>query len=344
MTLFQTITLFLVGFSIIAAILLSFTHFNCSEYKGKLLSRIAGLTLLICLALIQLAHFTFLQNSSYWIHSQAYISLLSIVSPAFYFFSRDLLKVENSYHPALALHALPLISTLLLPRNYALILIFMIGTAYVLWLVKLVYDLREQRKRFKLELIALAAMSLVAFLVLLLGVAIPVLSELFFYTTYAFLIGIAFFIAVLTLLSFPQITLEVSEAAQASYASSTLKNVDSEALTLKLKQLMKIDKLYINEGLSLSILADQMELSTHQLSELINTHFQKSFSQLVREYRVDAAKEMLINEPKASVLSIGLSVGFTSQSNFYTAFSDISGMPPGSYRKTKTIKKQGGGY
>lgn len=339
MLLFQSITLLLTGFSVISAVLLAITHFSCSEYKGNFLPRLAGLTLLSCLAAIQLFHFRFLNKDAYWVNSNMYLFLLFIVAPAFYFFSRDLLKVKNSYHPLLSLHALPLFSILLLPRNYSLILVFMIGTGYVFWLIKIVYQLREQRKRFKLELIALAAMSLVAIMVLLLGVAIPIINQSFFYTSYAFLIGLTFVIAVFTLLSFPQITQEVSEAAHASYASSTLKNVNSSALSSRLKQLMEADNLYTNENLSLNHLAEHLELSSHQLSEFINTHFNKSFSQFIREYRIKAATEMLVNEPKASVLSIGLSVGFTSQSNFYTAFSDIMGMPPGSYRKQKTNKK-----
>ncbi len=336
MLLFQNITLLLVGFSIVSSVLLAVTHFNCSEYRGKQLSRFAGVVLLVCLGIIQLFHFWYLQKDVRWLNSNLYMLLVYIIAPAFYFFSRDLLKVDNKIHPRLILHILPLLVSFYLPRIYALILAFFIGTGYVLWLLKIVYELREQRKRFKLELLALAAMSLVAFLVLLLGVSIPIISASFFYTSYAMLIGLAFVVAVFTLLSFPQITQKVSEAAQASYASSTLKKVDSKALALKLQQLMEVEKLFTNENLSLSNLAEQMQLSGHQLSELINTYFEKSFSQFVREYRINAAKEMLIDEPKASVLSIGLSVGFSSQSNFYTAFSDIVGMPPGSYRKSKT--------
>jgi len=98
---------------------------------------------------------------------------------------------------------------------------------------------------------------------------------------------------------------------------------------------MEVDKLYLNEDLSLGHLAGQMEISTHQLSEFINTRFKKSFSKLIREYRVEEAKHMLTNEPTASVLSIGLSVGFTSQSNFYTAFREVTNMAPGNYRKQK---------
>lgn len=331
--LLQNITIFLIGFSLISAILLAVTHFSCSEYKGKLLSRLAGLALLLGLALLQISHFQFLQNGTGFIHTPAYLVLLFTVAPAFYFFSRDLLKVDNTYHPLLIAHAIPLLASFLLPYDYALPLAFFIGTGYVAWLAKIVFSLREQRKRFKLELVALAAMFIVALLVLTLGVALPFISKTLFYTTYATLIGFTFIVAVFTLLRFPNITVEVTEAAQAAYASSTLNNVDGNALELKLRQLMEVDKLYVQEALSLSNLAEQMEISTHQLSELINTRFEKSFSQLVREYRVNAAKDMLINEPKASVLSIGLSTGFTSQSNFYTAFRDITGMAPGNFRK-----------
>jgi AraC-like DNA-binding protein len=69
------------------------------------------------------------------------------------------------------------------------------------------------------------------------------------------------------------------------------------------------------------------------LSELINTQFQMGFSRLVRQFRVEAAKKMLIDEPRASVLSVGLSVGFTSQSNFYVAFKEFTGVVPGQFRK-----------
>jgi AraC-like DNA-binding protein len=338
--LLQNITILFASFSIISALLLAVAHFNCREYKGKPLSRFAGFLLLFSLLVLQYGHFSFLQNDTQFVTSPIYLIVLFLVAPAFYFYSRDVLKAVDAYHPLQVLHFLPALLGLLLPREYALPLAFFIGTGYVVWLAKIVYSLRDQRARFKLELIALAAMSLVAILVLLLGISLPLISEQVFYETYAILIGLAFVVVIFTLLRFPNIKAEVTEAAEAVYASSTLKNLDSNALELKLRQLMEVDKLYVNETLSLSNLAEQMEINTHQLSEFINTHFGKSFSQLIREYRVDAAREMLINEPEASVLSIGLSVGFNSQSSFYTAFRDIVGMAPGSYRKS--IKNRGG--
>lgn len=333
-TIAQNITILLIGFSIISAALLALTHFNCSEYNGKLLSRIAGLVLLLGLALLQFFHYQFLQGDGSFIYSKFYVILLFSVAPAFYFFSREVLKVDNVYHPALLLHAIPLLIGMFLPRNFALPFSFFIGTGYVFWLAMIVYSLRTQRQRFKLELVALASMFIVAFMVLLLGVVLPLVSDNFFYTTYASLIGLTFIVAVYTVMKFPNISTDVNEAAQAAYTVSTLKNIDSNALELKLRQLLEVDKLFTQETLSLSSMAEEMEINSHQLSELINTRFGKSFSQLVREYRITEAKRMLIDEPKSSVLSIGLSTGFTSQSNFYTAFREITGMAPGNFRKS----------
>jgi len=96
---------------------------------------------------------------------------------------------------------------------------------------------------------------------------------------------------------------------------------------------MAEDKLYCMENLSLETLAEAVQLSPHQLSELINTEFQQGFSRYIRQHRIDEAKQLLLNEPNSSVLVIGLSVGFNSQSNFYAAFKECVGVPPAQYRK-----------
>ena len=81
------------------------------------------------------------------------------------------------------------------------------------------------------------------------------------------------------------------------------------------------------------VLAARLDLSPHQLSELLNTRLGKGFARYVREQRVEAAQTMLRDEPAASVLSVGLSVGFSATSNFYDAFREIAGTTPGQYRK-----------
>ena len=131
----------------------------------------------------------------------------------------------------------------------------------------------------------------------------------------------------------PRLSVEVVEVARDTYAVSTLTHVDCDGALARLEALMTEEGLYRDAELDLAGLAGRVGLSGHQLSELINTRLGVSFSRFLRQHRIEAAKRMLIAEPSASVLSVGLSVGFTSQSNFYDAFREITGMTPGRYRK-----------
>lgn len=296
-------------------------------------SKAAGFLLLVGLAGIQIVHLGMLLHQFDNFHSWVYIVLLYSIAPSFYFYSRQLLIADSHYQGCDVYHVLPLLLCLLLPYQLALPVAFLIGSGYVLWLANAVYFLREQRQRFRLELLALGTLFSIAIAVLVLGFIVPLLNETDFIVSYSVLIGLAFFAVTLTLLRFPSITADVSEAVQAAYSESTLKNIDKSAVLTKLDTLMQQDKLYTLETLNLSLLAEQLDLSQHQLSELINTEFQQGFSRYIRQYRIEEAKRLLLAEPNASVLSIGLSVGFNSQSNFYAAFRDIVGMPPAQYRK-----------
>jgi AraC-like DNA-binding protein len=118
-----------------------------------------------------------------------------------------------------------------------------------------------------------------------------------------------------------------------SYSTSTLSNIDVEKSKSKLEQLMKNAEFYQNENLNLTSLAEATDLTSHQLSELINTQFGMSFSQYLREVRITKAKALLRDKPTWSILAISMEVGFKSQSNFYAAFKDLTNQSPGNYRK-----------
>jgi AraC-like DNA-binding protein len=152
---------------------------------------------------------------------------------------------------------------------------------------------------------------------------------------YSISIGLAFLLAVHVLLRFPDIAGKTAEAVAVAYAVSTLARVDRERALARLRELMDVERIYTDESLNLARVAQALDLTPHQASELVNTQFGVGFSRYVREHRIAAAQRMLIDEPSASVLSVGLAVGFTSQSNFYAAFREIAGEVPGRYRKTR---------
>ncbi len=332
----SVIALLFIGFSLGTAVLLIVGNILQQQNVLRCTSKAAGFLLIVSLAGIQSLHLGVLLRLFDGFHSTVYTVLLYCIAPSFYFYSRQLLIADSCYQWRDLFHALPFMFCFILPYQWALPGAFLIGSGYLLWLAKAVYSLREQRQRFRLELLALGTFFAIAIAVLVLGFIVPLLNETDFIIGYSILIGLAFFAATLTLLRFPSIAADVSEAVQAAYTESTLKNIDKAAVLAKLDALMKQDKLYMLETLNLVLLAEQLELSQHQLSELINTEFQQGFSRYIRQYRIDEAKRQLLAEPNASVLSIGLSVGFSSQSNFYAAFRDIVGIAPGQYRKNHT--------
>jgi YesN/AraC family two-component response regulator len=98
---------------------------------------------------------------------------------------------------------------------------------------------------------------------------------------------------------------------------------------------MRDEKAFADEELSLRDLASELGISPHQLSEILNEKIKKNFNTFVNEYRVTEAKAMLIDEPQRSILSVGIAVGFNSNTTFCTVFSKITGESPSHYRKQK---------
>jgi AraC-like DNA-binding protein len=228
-----------------------------------------------------------------------------------------------------------------LPPAIAIPFTFVLGFGFAAHLAWLVHRLRHQRQRFQLEMATFAGHAAVALLILVLGAAAPWLGVGLFVGAYAGLIGVAFALALYLLLRFPDLGSKAAEAVATAYAVSTLTRVDRDAALARLGQLMEQDKVYTDESLNLAGLAGEVGLTPHQLSELVNTHFGVGFSRWVRQHRVAAAQAMLLAEPDASVLSVGLSVGFTSQSNFYAAFREITGEVPGRFRRQQRAAGSG---
>lgn len=329
-----SLALLLIGYSVFSALLLAFTHFRESRYQGQGMSRAMGLLLLLALSGLQGLHFAWLQWDINGVHTRLYGVLLFLVAPAFFLFSQPLLTPRaTGVWQTPWWHAVPVVVAAWLPWHLALPLAFVLGAAYLGWLARSLYQLRAERAGYRMEMALLGLVFVIAVGVALLGPLHTLLPGKLFFALYATCIGMAFFLVQITLALRPALQEEVRQTVQTSYASTTLNNVDCAGALDRLNALVQGERIYTDPDLSLPTLSDKLGLSTHQLSELINTRLGKGFSRYLRERRVDAAKSMLCAEPSASVLSVGLGVGFTSQSNFYEAFRELEGMTPGQYRK-----------
>jgi len=324
------LALLLAGYSIFCAVSIALTHFGGDAYREQPLARLMGLVLLLALAGLQAAHVALLYGDQDWSDSRAYRVALFIVAPSFFLFSAPLLKADRTKP---WLHAVPVLLAPFLPTALARPAAFLIGAGYLVWLGRSLLALRAERSRFALEAVLLGTAFVIAVTVALLGLMPPLLPGKTFIALYASAIGLAFLLVQTALGLRPCLPAEVQEAAQARYASTTLAKVDCDAALARLETLMHTERLYADAELGLATLAGRLGLSAHQLSELLNARLGKSFARYLREQRVGAAKAMLVAEPSASVLSVGLSVGFSAQSNFYDAFREIEGTTPGQYRK-----------
>jgi AraC-like DNA-binding protein len=116
------------------------------------------------------------------------------------------------------------------------------------------------------------------------------------------------------------------------YERSNLSREKVAASLARLEALMTEKKLYLNGELSLEDLARRVELSAHQLSEVINIYRGKNFAWYVNSFRILSAKETLEREPGLSVLDVAYASGFNSKSVFNAAFRAHAGMTPTEYR------------
>ncbi|SEQ43636.1 transcriptional regulator, AraC family [Hyunsoonleella jejuensis] len=123
---------------------------------------------------------------------------------------------------------------------------------------------------------------------------------------------------------------------QVSY-TKTDKSISEKDITA-IKSLMEDNKVYLNPELNLSDLAEQANMSRGQLSEVINSGFNKNFNDFVNMYRVNAFKAMIKEDKhkQLSLLGIAQECGFNSKATFNRVFKKLTNHSPTEYLKSTT--------
>jgi putative ABC transport system permease protein len=107
-----------------------------------------------------------------------------------------------------------------------------------------------------------------------------------------------------------------------------------------LKKVMEANRYYQDPELSLSSLAEKLDLTTHDLSRLLNTVLKKSFNDFINEYRVRevAGKIQDTANDHITLLGIAYESGFNSKTTFNRTFRQLTGKSPVEYKSE--LKKE----
>lgn len=116
------------------------------------------------------------------------------------------------------------------------------------------------------------------------------------------------------------------------YQNRPLAAEKSNLLLSRLTTIMEQQKPYLNPKIKLAGLAQSIESTPHEVSQLLNHHLGLSFNQYINRFRIKVACEMLKDMDHLTIEGIGREVGFTSKTAFYTAFKQVTQQTPGQYK------------
>lgn len=106
--------------------------------------------------------------------------------------------------------------------------------------------------------------------------------------------------------------------------------------TDQLLQFMEEEEPFLNPGLSLRSLAEQIDVHPNKLSWLLNESLGKNYNSFVNQYRVAHFKKLALDPANAHISLLGLAYesGFNSKTVFNTYFKKETGMTPRAFLKS----------
>lgn len=128
----------------------------------------------------------------------------------------------------------------------------------------------------------------------------------------------------------------------AKYIGSALTEEQICELSETIINYLQDKKPYLNNDYNLQMMADDLAISKHNLSQVINSGQKKNFYKFINEFRVEEVKEKLTNPTYQhySILGIALECGFNSKTSFNRIFKEETGYTPTDFIK-KNLHQRG---
>lgn len=111
----------------------------------------------------------------------------------------------------------------------------------------------------------------------------------------------------------------------------------SELLLEKIRSGIELQKLYLNQSLTIEEFSNEIGAPYREVSSIINNHFNTNFFEFINNHRVEEAKRMLADPAydSLSILEILNESGFNSKSAFQRFFKRLTDVSPRAFRKNR---------
>ena len=116
------------------------------------------------------------------------------------------------------------------------------------------------------------------------------------------------------------------------YTKSSLTPSFSNELKEKLLYLLETEKVYKQSSINLNVLAEKLDTTRHNASQVINENFNKSFFELINTYRIEEAMTIIKNnENQLNIIEVAYEVGFNNKVSFNKSFKKHLSLTPSEY-------------
>lgn len=133
---------------------------------------------------------------------------------------------------------------------------------------------------------------------------------------------------------------EIKKEQEARHRQAIKRNQDPEfsVYPLLVRNLLVYIQDHLAEDFTLNTLARQFAISPSYISTLVKRHTRLTYLDYVREQRMRAARELLL-DPRLRVSEVAQMVGYHSYVTFYRAFSRYESLSPSDYRNRSNVEE-----
>ncbi len=237
-------------------------------------------------------------------------------------------------------------SGVLLPGTYVIIFVKILSLSIYAFLLLNMYrqHAKEINSKSKIRfmwqrnIIALYVIYLMAYLVYAAGITGVISYSPFFHFQILVMVGVVFYVAYISYEQ-PEIfegKVKIIDPINLfKYKKSGLTPSLSIELKNNLLKLLNEDKIYRESGINLEMLSQELQTTRHNASQVINEHFNMNFSELMNQYRINEAAEILKNDEhkSLSIIQVAYDVGYNNKVSFNKSFKKQLLQTPSEYRR-----------